>query len=113
MRSLEAVPAGADRLTETRFIRPFRSITNADVPAVGGKNASLGEMYRALAPAGIEIPNGFAVTADAYREVVAQASGRLHEMLDGIDPGDLGDFAVRAQQAQDLVAALPLPDELA
>ncbi|HEU5480442.1 MAG TPA: phosphoenolpyruvate synthase [Candidatus Tumulicola sp.] len=113
MRSLEAIPAGADRLTETRFIRPFRSITNADVPAVGGKNASLGEMYRALTPAGIEIPNGFAVTADAYREVVAPASGRLHEILDGIDPGDLRDFAERAQQAQAVVAALPLPDELA
>ena len=50
-----------------RFIRWFDEITIADVPLVGGKNASLGEMYRELASAGVRVPNGFAVTADAYR----------------------------------------------
>ena len=45
------------------FIRWFSDITLADVPLVGGKNASLGEMYRNLTETGVRVPNGFAVTA--------------------------------------------------
>ena len=44
----------------------FKDLTIDDVPLVGGKNASLGEMYRNLSPKGVSIPNGFAVTAHAY-----------------------------------------------
>ncbi len=62
----------------TRFIRWFRDITMDDVAIVGGKNASLGEMYRELTPQGIQIPNGFAITADAYRDTLeAAGSGSL------------------------------------
>jgi phosphoenolpyruvate synthase/pyruvate phosphate dikinase len=49
------------------FIRWFEDIGIDDVPDVGGKNASLGEMYRELTPEGIRVPDGFAVTATAYR----------------------------------------------
>ena len=49
------------------FIRFFNEVDSADVPLVGGKNASLGEMYRELTAKGILVPNGFAVTAEAYR----------------------------------------------
>jgi len=49
-----------------KYIRWFKDITIKDVPLVGGKNASLGEMYRYLTAAGINIPNGFAITAKAY-----------------------------------------------
>ena len=49
-------------------IRWFEEIGIEDIPLVGGKNASLGEMYRELAPQGVQVPNGFAITADAYRE---------------------------------------------
>lgn len=103
-----------DRLLDRSFIRPFRSISNDDVASVGGKNASLGEMYRTLAPLGVRIPNGFAVTADAYREVIARAhlAHGLHDALDGLDAGDLGDFAARAQRAHDLVAAAPIPSDV-
>jgi pyruvate, water dikinase len=103
-----------DRLTQRRYIRPFRAVSNADVALVGGKNASLGEMYQALAPGGVQIPNGFAVTADAYREVLAQANllEPLHEALDGLDPGDLRDFAARAERAHELVKQARLPDEI-
>ncbi len=107
-------PVGEDRLVERSFIRPFRTISNGDVASVGGKNASLGEMYRALVPLGVRIPNGFAVTADAYREVVTKAGlwSALHEALDGLDPSDLTDYAARAQRAHDLVAEAPLTSEL-
>ena len=49
-------------------IRWFEEIGIEDIPLVGGKNASLGEMYRELASQGVKVPNGFAITADAYRE---------------------------------------------
>jgi pyruvate,water dikinase len=52
---------------ETRFIRWFDDLTNADVAIAGGKNASLGELASALRPKGIDVPDGFAVTAEAYR----------------------------------------------
>ncbi len=106
--------ADEDRLLERSFIRPFRTISNADVAVVGGKNASLGEMYQNLRPLGIRIPNGFAVTADAYRETLAQPGlvKALHEALDSLDPGDLNDFASRAQFAHDVVRSAPLPGNL-
>jgi pyruvate,water dikinase len=103
-----------DRLVESRFIRPFRLISNNDVAAVGGKNASLGEMYRTLAPLGVLTVNGFAVTADAYRYVLDQSDAwtALHSALDGIDPTDVDDLAGRAQRAHAVVASAPLPPDL-
>jgi pyruvate,water dikinase len=63
-----------------QFIRWFGELTVDDVPLVGGKNASLGEMYRELSTQGVRVPNGFAVTAAAYRRVIddADAWPRLH-----------------------------------
>ena len=55
------------------WIRWFDDIGMADVATVGGKNASLGEMRRALTPLGIRIPDGFATTADAYRDFMRAA----------------------------------------
>jgi pyruvate, water dikinase len=63
-------------MTEFRFIRPFSEIGMGDVALVGGKSASLGEMYRELSAEGVVVPNGFAITADAYR-VPARPGGRL------------------------------------
>jgi pyruvate,water dikinase len=51
---------------DARYIRWFEEIKIGDIPTVGGKNASLGEMYRELASQGVKIPNGFAITAEAY-----------------------------------------------
>ena len=115
MTTVAAPRAGEDRLAQTRFVRPFRTITAADVAVVGGKNASLGEMYRELGPLGVRVPNGFAVTADAYRYVLdhAGAWSALHEALDGLDPRDVDDLGARARRAHELVAAAPLPPDLA
>ncbi|HUU79932.1 MAG TPA: PEP/pyruvate-binding domain-containing protein, partial [Acidobacteriota bacterium] len=52
---------------DKRFILWFDEIGIEDVPSVGGKNASLGEMYQKLNSQGIRVPNGFAITASAYR----------------------------------------------
>ncbi|MGR8932014.1 MAG: phosphoenolpyruvate synthase [Gammaproteobacteria bacterium] len=97
------------------YIRWFNELTINDIPLVGGKNASLGEMYRELADEGIRVPNGFAITAEAYRYVLEQAGvwDRLHELLDRVDPDDIADLAKRAQQARDLVYSAPLPEDLA
>jgi len=103
--------ATVDHLTPARYIRPFRAIRADDVPLVGGKNASLGEMYRELSASGVRVPNGFAVTAEAYRAALdaAAAWAPLHEILDGLVPAAVADVAARAQRANALVAAVPLP----
>lgn len=61
------------------YIRWFEKIGINDVPIVGGKNASLGEMYRELTPQGVKIPNGFAITAQAYWYVL-NSVGILEEL---------------------------------
>jgi pyruvate,water dikinase len=100
--------------TRARWLRWFDEVGLDDVPLVGGKNASLGEMVRALASSGIRVPNGFAVTADAYRDTLdsADAWPALHRALDGLDVRDVNDLAVRARAARDIVAQAPLPDAL-
>jgi pyruvate,water dikinase len=72
-------------------------------------------MYRRLAGQGVPIPNGFAVTADAYRRVLdeAHAWDPLRAALAGVDPNDLHDLAARAERARAIVRAAPLPPELA
>ena len=69
------------------FVRWFSEIGLGDVSSVGGKNASLGEMYRELVPSGVRIPNGFAITADAYFHLIEVngLEGRIRELLQGID----------------------------
>jgi pyruvate, water dikinase len=98
----------------TRLTLRFSEIGAADVALVGGKNASLGEMYRELDPLGIPVPNGFAVTAYAYRQALERAGAwpALREALAGLDPEDVADLAARAARARDIVYAAPLPVQL-
>jgi len=63
-----------------QHIHPFSELTLNDIPRVGGKNASLGEMYHALTPLGVKIPNGFATSADAYRHFINH--NNLHEKIE-------------------------------
>jgi pyruvate, water dikinase len=87
------------------YIRWFREIRLDDVPLVGGKNASLGELYCTLAAEGVRVPNGFALTAQAYRECLAAADGaaRLHRLLDGLDGRNVEALAARAAEARRIV----------
>jgi pyruvate,water dikinase len=101
-------------MTAPRFVRWFRDVGIADVGLVGGKNASLGEMYRELTPAGIRVPNGFAITAAAYRHFLDTGglSGKIHAALQGLDTRDLADLAEKGRRAREAVLATPLPDDL-
>ena len=96
------------------LIRWFSELGIQDVPLVGGKNASLGEMYQQLTPKGILIPNGFAVTADAYRYMLDEANAwdDLHKALDDLDPEDVDDLARRGAQAREIIYGAGLPDDL-
>jgi pyruvate,water dikinase len=101
--------------TKQGFIRHFEEIGIDDVPLVGGKNASLGEMYRELTPQGVNVPNGFAVTAQAYRYVLDQADAwtKLHRALDGVNANDVNDLERSARRAREIVYGAPLPEDLA
>ncbi len=96
------------------YIRWFDAISHSDVPLVGGKTASLGEMYRSLSAQGVCIPNGFAVTAAAYRFVLDQAGAwdALRSALDGLNPDDPDDLARRGRTARELVHNAPIPEGL-
>jgi pyruvate,water dikinase len=74
-------------MTAITDIRWFRDIRLDDVALVGGKNASLGELYSVLSGQGVRVPNGFALTADAYRNALTEAGAwdRLHRLLDAVD----------------------------
>ena len=100
--------------TSTNYIRWFNELTIDDVPLVGGKNASLGEMYQELSSQGIQIPNGFAVTAEAYRYLLDQTNAwdNLHAALDDLNPNDVADLAKRARTARDIIYAAPFPPDL-
>jgi pyruvate, water dikinase len=91
--------------TEARNVRWFATLCLEDVPLVGGKNASLGELYAELDQAGVHVPNGFALTADAYRDMLSTANAwpRLHALLDGLDVTDVTLLAERAKEARRIV----------
>ena len=97
-----------------KYIRWFSELGAGDVPQVGGKNASLGEMYCELAAQGVRVPNGFAVTAAAYRHVLDQSDAwpRLHQALAGLDVRDVDDLARRAKAAREIVYGAALPADL-
>lgn len=85
-----------------------------DVPRVGGKNAALGELHGILAAEGLRVPGGFAVSAEAYREVLRHAGlePRLREALEGLDPDDPDEVAERARVCRDLVREAAWPEAL-
>ena len=86
-------------MTHADSIRWFDEISLADVGAVGGKNASLGEMYQQLTEVGVRVPNGFATTSDAFRRFLAhnQLVDRIASELSEWDGDDVDELAVRAR----------------
>ena len=99
---------------DAKYVRWFKEIKIEDVPIVGGKNASLGEMYRELTGEGIKIPNGFAITAEAYWYVVKSAGilDQLKETMAGLDKTKVADLAKRGKRARDLILGAGIPDDL-
>ncbi len=96
------------------YIRWFAEIRNEDVASVGGKNASLGEMYQDLTKAGVKIPNGFAITADAYWRVVKTGDiiDSIKKNLAGLDKTDMADLASRGKKVRDLILGAGIPDDI-
>lgn len=98
----------------TGYIRWFKELNIDDVSSVGGKNASLGEMYQNLTSEGVRVPNGFAITAQAYNYVLEHNNAwpLLHAVLDGLDPDNIKDLQLCGKKARAIVLNCTLPDDL-
>jgi pyruvate,water dikinase len=97
-----------------KFILWFKEIGIKDIPTVGGKNASLGEMYRKLTPLGVKIPNGYAVTAAAY-DYFLNSSGvkdKIKKILEGLDTGDMKNLSQRGAQIRKAILQAEFPEDL-
>jgi len=97
-----------------RNILWFEEIGMSDVPLVGGKNASLGEMIRELGVKGVDVPSGFAITAYAYRRVLREGGieDQLREILSDLDTSDMANLAERGEKVRHLIESAPLPPDL-
>ena len=96
------------------FIRWFGDLGLADVSVVGGKNASLGELYRQLSGAGVRVPNGFAITADGYRHFMQGAglAAKVKGLLSGLEVTNLADLADRGLAIRHAITAAEMPADL-
>jgi len=92
----------------------FDQLGIEDVPLVGGKNASLGEMYRLLTPKGVKIPNGFALTAHAYRYFLEANNlmDKIKDILKDLNTQDMHNLAERGHKIRDLLRSVEFPQDL-
>ncbi len=92
----------------------FDQLGIEDVPLVGGKNASLGEMYRLLTSKGVNIPNGFALTAHAYREFLEanDLPRKIHESLKDLDTSNMKNLSERGHKVRELLRSATFPERL-
>ena len=97
-----------------KWVRWFGEIGIADVPLVGGKNASLGEMLQELGPRGIHVPDGYAVTADGYRAFLEANAlvEPIRALLDGWKRGDVDDLTARSKRIRNLILKGRYPPDL-
>ncbi len=96
------------------YVLPLDQLGMDDVAVVGGKNASLGEMLRNLTQLGVRVPDGFATTAQAYRDFL-QHDGlgtRIESALHDLDVDDVGRLATTGRQIREWIVATPLPQRL-
>ena len=94
------------------FIIPFSKITMTDLPKVGGKNASLGEMIQCLSPYGIQVPDGFAVTVDAYHEYISfnSCAPLLNDILNRLDVASLDNLSEVGSACRKLLTDDVMPE---
>src|SRR3989344_4238577 len=97
-----------------KFILWFDEMSIEDVPLVGGKNASLGEMYRNLTKKGVKIPNGFAVTATAYNYLLEKAGIKddIKSILKGLDTSNMSNLSERGRKVRETILKAEFPKEL-
>ncbi|MBI5467027.1 MAG: phosphoenolpyruvate synthase [Candidatus Kerfeldbacteria bacterium] len=99
---------------DQQFVLWFHELRNTDVKLVGGKNASLGEMYSLLTPKGVRIPNGFAVTAAAYFYFLEKAGIRqkIKDILRDLDTSNMKNLAAHGAKVRQTILTAKLPPEL-
>ena len=99
---------------EEVFIKWFEDLRIKDVPSVGGKNASLGEMISSLKDKGVNVPSGFAVTAYAYKYTMEKngTDKKIKEILSDLDTHDVNNLRERGAKIRELIKNTPLPAEL-
>jgi pyruvate,water dikinase len=97
-----------------KFIRWFSEVTNRDVGLVGGKNASLGEMVRTVAKEGVAVPDGFAITAEAYFHLLDKSGVRrkIREILATLNTHNMANLSDRGKQVREAILAAPFPKDL-
>ena len=97
------------------FTLPFSNISSKDIAEAGGKNASLGEMYNKLSPLGVSVPEGFAVTASAYRYFLKANSldKKLADILGRLDNKKMSNLPEIGKECRDLVSSAQMPADLA
>lgn len=98
----------------SKFILWFNEVTNKDVRLVGGKNASLGEMYQKLKSKGVNIPFGFAVTSFAYQYFLKSnnLTEKIKKELNGLDTSNLTNLQNKAKIIRNLITSSPIPKDL-
>ena len=98
----------------TALVVPFEHLRMTDVEAVGGKNASLGEMISQLAAAGVRVPGGFATTAHAFREFLAHQglAARIEARLSTLDTDDVRALAAAGAEIRHWIETTPFPPAL-
>lgn len=96
------------------LIKWFNEITIKDIPLVGGKNASLGEMYQNLKDKGINVPDGFAVTAESYKFFIKSnnLSEPLKKLLINLDKSDVTQLKKIGEKIRNMILNSPIPREL-
>ena len=101
-------------MDKQQYIASFDTLRMADVGTVGGKNASLGEMISQLAHLGVRVPGGFATTAAAYRDFLAQdgLDKHIRKLLDALNTEDVIALAKTGKQIRKLITDTPLPSVL-
>ncbi len=111
----DLVESKASHATTSSLAVSLDQVTLRDLPTVGGKNASLGEMLRELASVGVQVPGGFALTVEAFHRHLRSAhlESSIYETLDRLDATDTQALATTARSIRDAIIRSPLPDEVA
>jgi pyruvate,water dikinase len=96
------------------FIRWYGELGIEDVPVVGGKNAALGEMYSNLVPLGVNVPDGFALTAEAYRHFFRETGldEEIKKILSDLDTHNIKNLQIRGKKVREAILKEKLPEDL-
>src|SRR6476620_4848755 len=107
-------PGSPAQANAQALVLPFEQVGIRDIPLVGGKNASLGEMIQQLMHKGVKVPTGFATTAYAYRYFIQNAGleAKLRDILADLNVEDVNNLRERGRQARSLILQTSFPADL-